>query len=140
MNPSAAREIAYARHGTQRTRCGELAVEHLERVAAALPPSARSVAFLHDLLEHTSTSSVDLAALGAEPIEVEALSILTRGAGESFEAHALRIAYAEGAAGRLARSVKLADIDDHLAHDRSTRPYGWARCHIANRQAFQSVA
>jgi (p)ppGpp synthase/HD superfamily hydrolase len=141
MDPSAARDIAYRSHGTQRTRCGELAVEHLERVAAGVPPDAQTVAFLHDVLEHTSTSSADLEALGLGRVELDAVRILTRGAAESFEAHALRIAYATGEAGRLARAVKLADIEDHLARDRrSTRPYQWARCHIVNHQALHSAA
>jgi hypothetical protein len=98
------------------------------------------VAFLHDVLEHTDRSGAELGALGLAPAELEAIRILTCGPTESFEAHALRIAYAKGEAGRLARAVKLADIDDHLASDRSTRPYQWARCHIANRQSLQSVA
>ena len=115
-------------------------MEHLERVAAAVPPDAQTVAFLHDVLEHTATSSLDLEALGLRPVELEAVGILTRGAAESFEAHALRIAYAKGEAGRLARAVKLADIEDHLAHDRrSTRPYQWARCHILNHQRFSPL-
>jgi hypothetical protein len=140
MNPTAARDIAYASHGAQCTRSGERLVEHLERVAASVPADAQVVAFLHDVLEHSDRSSAELDALGLAPVELEAIWILTRGPAESFEAHALRIAYAKGEAGRLARAVKLADIDDHLAHDRSTRPYQWARCHIANRQSLQSVA
>jgi hypothetical protein len=140
MDASAAREIAYASHGSQLTRSGELLVHHLERVAAAVPQNARGVAFLHDVLEHTATSGADLTALGLDPVELEAIRILTRGPAETFEAHALRIAYAKGEAGRLAREVKLADIEDHLAYDQSTRPYQWARCHIANRQSLQSVA
>jgi hypothetical protein len=140
MDASTARDIAHASHGAQRTRSGDLVVDHLERVAAAVPPDARCVAFLHDVLEHTGTSSTELVTLGVERVELEAILILTRGAAESFEAHALRIAYAKGHAGSLAREVKLADIDDHLLHDQSSRPYQWARSHIANRQSFQSVA
>jgi hypothetical protein len=140
MDLEAARDIAYTSHAGQRTRSGEPVVEHLERVAAAVPHDAQAVAFLQDVLEHTSTSGAELAALGLAPAELEAIRILTRGPAESFEAHALRIADAKGEAGRLARVVKLADVDDHLADDRSTRPYQWARCHIANRQSLQPVA
>jgi len=53
---------------------------------------------------------------------------------ESFEVHALRIAHAKGPEGSLARTVKIADLDDHLAHDglrMPQRPYGWARRHVA---------
>jgi hypothetical protein len=138
MEPSAARSIAYASHGDQRTRSGELLVEHLERVAASVPVEARSVAFLHDVLEHSPTSIHELEAQGVTQLELAAVRLLTRGPAESFEAHALRIAYAKGSAGRLARAVKLADIEDHLAHDQepfSTLPYGWARRHIVTSQA-----
>jgi hypothetical protein len=43
------------------------------------------------------------------------------------------MAYARGAAGRLARVVKLADLDDHIARPWVTGdpPYAWARRHIA---------
>jgi hypothetical protein len=140
MDASTARNIAHATHGTQQTRSGELRVDHIERVAAAVTARAQSVAFLHDVLEHTGTSREELVALGVDPVELEAIRLLTRGATETFEAHALRIAYAKGEAGRLAREVKLADIDDHVVRDQSTRPYQWARCHIANRQSLQSVA
>ena len=66
-------------------------------------------------------------------MELAALELLTRQAGESFELYILRIAYARGAAGRLARVVKLADLDDHLtrAWVDGDPPYAWARRHIA---------
>jgi hypothetical protein len=140
MDATKARDIAQAIHGARRTRSGDLQMDHIERVAAAVPANAQCVAFLHDALEHTGTSSDELVVLGVDPVELEAIMILTRGSSETFEAHALRIAYAKGEAGTLARAVKLADIDDHLAHDGGTRPYLWARRHIANRQSLQSVA
>ena len=70
---------------------------------------------------------------GATDVERDALDLLTRQAGESYELYILRIAYAPGAAGRLARRVKLADLDDHLARpwDSGDPPYAWARRHIA---------
>ena len=63
-----------------------------------------------------------------------ALELLTRREGESYELHVLRIAHAPGAAGRLARAIKLADLDDHLAQPWACGdpPYGWARRHVAN--------
>jgi len=134
MDPSTARNIAHSIHGDQRDRSGGLLVDHLERVAAAVPAEARSVAFLHDALEHSDTQASELEREGLAPVELAALKLLTRESGESFEIHALRIAYASGVQGRLARAVKLADIDDHLAHDglrMPLRPYGWARRHVA---------
>jgi hypothetical protein len=134
VKPTKARKIAYARHGERRDAAGELIVEHLERVAAAVPGEARTVAYLHDILEHTEASLAELETAGVTPVELQAVQILTRHRDESFEAHALRIAYARGPAGRLARMVKLADIDDHLSREGrmpSHRPYGWARSHVA---------
>jgi hypothetical protein len=110
-------------------------------VAASVPPEARSVAYLHDILEHSDASVAYLEAAGVTLVELQAVQLLTRHPDESFEAHALRIAYAKGSAGRLARMVKLADIDDHLSQEggsASQRPYGWARCHVASRARFDS--
>jgi hypothetical protein len=132
--PTKARKIAYARHAERRDAAGDLIVEHLERVAAAVPGEARTVAYLHDILEHTDASLADLETAGVTPVELQAVQILTRHRDESFEAHALRIAYETGPAGRLARMVKLADIDDHRSREGrapSHRPYRWARSHVA---------
>lgn len=147
MDSQTARDIAYSRHSGQRTRTGGLLVEHLERVVASVPEEAHALAYLHDLLEHTATSPDELEL---EPLELATLELLTCGPGESFEEHALRIAYAKGEAGRLARVVKLADIEDHLAQERGTlssRPYKWARAHVSTCHArldgerrLQSVA
>jgi hypothetical protein len=134
VTPTGGRKIAYARHGERRNAEGDLIVEHLERVAASVPGEARTVAYLHDILEHTDTSVADLEAEGVTPVELQAVQLLTRHLDESFEAHTLRIAHATGPAGRLARTVKLADIDDHLRRGGSItshRPYRWARCHVA---------
>ena len=143
MEPERARNFAYARHHDQHTRSGDLVVEHLEQVAATVPDDARTVAFLHDVLERTGTSTDELDAQGLTVDELGALRLLTRAPTESFEVHALRIAYARGPEGRLARSVMLADIEDHLAHDpvdRQAHPYTWARRHIATCQERADAA
>ncbi len=138
MDAAAARKLARLRHGDQRDRFGGLQIDHLERVAAAVNKEARTVAFLHDLLEHTSASAQELETHGLTAEELTAVLLLTRRPAESFELHALRIADARGPAARLARMVKLADIDDHLESERgapSTRPCKWARSHVATCQA-----
>jgi hypothetical protein len=134
MSPQIARNLAYERHLDERDRTGGPIVDHLERVAAAVPPDARTVAFLHDVLEHTGTSADELRAQGLTDPELGAVRLLTRAPDETFELHALRIAHAKGSEGCLARTVKLADMADHVAHDgvdMPARPYGWARRHIA---------
>jgi hypothetical protein len=134
MKPTDARSIACARHSGRCNRAGEPMVEHVERVAASVPGEARTVAYPHDILEHTDASVAELEADGATPVELQAIQLLTRHPDETFEEHTLRIAFAKGPAGRLARIVKLADIDDHLSRDGNIdvhRPYGWARRHVA---------
>jgi hypothetical protein len=133
VDAHAARSIAQYSHLADRDRMGTPVIEHVERVAAAVPEEVRAVAFLHDVLEHTSTSLDDLTAQGLTPIEREALALLTRQPGESYELYTLRIAWAGGEAGAIARRIKLADLDDHLTQVPSVDgapPYGWARRHI----------
>ena len=85
------------------------------------------------MLEHSTTTTSELCGHGPTPLELAALELLTRQAGESYELYILRIAYARGAAGRLARVVKLADLDDHIVRPwvAGDPPYAWARRHIA---------
>ena len=133
MDAGTARSIAHQSHVGQRTRHGSLMSEHLERVAAAVPEEARAVAFLHDVLEKTETSVEELDISGLTPVEREALDLLTRAVDESFDLHALRVAHASGVAGRIARAIKLADLEDHIGenvHTRDEPPYAWARQHI----------
>lgn len=133
MEPSVARNIAHHRHIGQRTRFGESVTEHVERVAAAVPVEAQVTAWLHDILERSQTSVTELSDQGLTLVELEALELLTHRKGVPYEQYVLRIAFAKGPAGRLARIVKLADLDDHLAHESvvGAPPYGWARRQIA---------
>jgi hypothetical protein len=123
MDASVARSIAHYSHLERRNRHGEPIVEH--------------VAWLHDVLEQSRTTTADLGSQGLADVELAALDLLTRGPGESYEVHALRIAYAPGPAGRLARTVKLADLDDHIRREwvPGAPPYAWARRHIATGRA-----
>jgi (p)ppGpp synthase/HD superfamily hydrolase len=143
MDAAVARNIAHAGHTGRRDRFGEPLIEHIERVAAAVPAEARAIAFLHDVLEHSDTTVDELTAAGLTDLERAALLLLTRDPGESYEAHTLRVAHATGAAGRLTRLVKLADLADHLSHremPHGAPPYAWARMHIANGQARRDRA
>jgi hypothetical protein len=134
MEASTARAIASRIHADQRDRFGEPMVAHLARVAAAVPPDAEGTAWLHDSIERTGVTVDELRAAGLNGIELEALALLSRMPAESYELYALRIAFAAGDAGRLARTVKIADLDDHIAHGTApldAPPYRWARRHIA---------
>src|SRR3954454_8500477 len=132
MEIEAARALAHQLHIGQRNRHGDLLTEHLERVAAIVPPEAMTVAFLHEVLEQSDLTLSDLDGEQLSEDERAALLLLTRQPGETFELHALRIAFARGPGSRIARTVKLADLDDHLGSRRVERmpPYGWARQHV----------
>ena len=134
MNPSIARQIAQYSHVRQVDRLGQARIEHVERVAAHVPADARVAAFLHDVLEHTGTGLAELRENGLTDVEERTLALLTRHPEETFEAHALRVACGTGPEGHIARVVRLAALDDHLAQRRlpdDAPPYAWARRRIA---------
>jgi hypothetical protein len=136
MDPAVARGIAHHSHAGQRTRHGMPMTEHVERVAAAVPVRAQVGAFLHDVLEQTATGKAELVAGGLDALEADVLALLTRAAGETYELNVLRIAAAPGPAGRLARIVKVADLDDHMGAcwNIGDPPYAWARRRIVIAQ------
>jgi hypothetical protein len=136
VDPKIACRIARSNHRGQRTRFDDSVIAHVGRVAAAVPPYARATAWLHDLFELTSVNRARLRASGLTAVEDAALEVLTRRAGEPYHAYVGRIADASGTAGRLARAVKLADLDDHLGHSRippDAPPYAWARRCVLER-------
>jgi hypothetical protein len=134
MDIAEARQLAQAAHRGQRNRFGEPVVEHLARVAARVPPEARVTAWLHDLLELSDRTPHELRDRGLTSEEVGAIKLVTRAPWETYAGYMRRIAAAGGDAGRLARMIKLADLDDHLAHPdipADAPPYDWARRQIA---------
>jgi hypothetical protein len=143
VNPSVARRIASAGHRGQRTRFGDSVFAHVGRVAAAVPAEARAVAWLHDLLELVPGAQARLHGRGLTPVEARALALLTRGPDEPYEIFVHRIVDAGGSAGRIARMVKLADLEDHLSHTfipLDAPPYAWARACVLDRVGIASVA
>ena len=143
MDPTVARRIACRNHRGQRTRFGDAVTEHIRRVAAAVPPEAKATAWLHDLLELTTVGRAELRSRGLTAVEASALGLLTRRRGQPYNSYVLRIADAPGRSGSIARLVKLADLDDHLAHARIPRgapPYAWARrCVLERMNGTQST-
>lgn len=132
-----ARAAARRLHAGQLTRSGEPMIEHLERVAAAVPGDLRGLAYLHDVLERVDRAAEDLAELSLGVDERAILNLLTRGPAEPYRTYVMGIARARGRLGRAARTIKLADLDDHLRH----RPpgarapnYTWARQQIVRAQ------
>ena len=131
-----ARKVACSVHADQMTRFGEPLIDHVDRVARAVPDEARALAYLHDALERSDMTCNALRAYGLTAVECSALKLLTRDAGESYTAYVERIAHAPGVAGRFARTVKVADLDDHLRHRITTHApdYAWARAVIVDSQ------
>src|SRR4051812_21674066 len=133
MDALVARNIAHYSHLGCRDRFDDPVIEHVERVAAAVAADARTIAFLHDVLEGTTTGVDELRAQGLTLFEEAVLDVLTRRPGESYELYVLRVAWAGGDVGATARAVKLADLDDHLGQPdppEGAPPYGWARRHL----------
>ena len=130
VEPEIAHTIASQNHVGQRNRFGDPVIDHVERVVAAVPADARTTALLHDLLELCPTARWQLRRKGLTRTEQEALELLTHAPGEPYEVYIRRIADAPGPAGRLARIVKLADLEDNLAHPSippEAPPHAWAR-------------
>jgi hypothetical protein len=114
--------LARVWHGAETDAQGEPYLAHVARVAAASPADARAVAWLHDTLERTHLREQDLLLAGLSDDQLRALRLLTRhtpaGHDEAYLAHVGLIARAAGRAGSMARSVKRADLRDHIAHKR----------------------
>src|SRR5262245_8346000 len=116
-----ARLLALRVHRGQFEPAGEPLIAHVRRVALATPEFARPVAWLHEVLEWTSVSEQELLAAGVSEVELRALRLLNRstarGSHDGYLAHIEMIARAGGRSGTLARSVKLADLEDRIRHD-----------------------
>jgi (p)ppGpp synthase/HD superfamily hydrolase len=142
MDPRVAQQIACTSHAGQRTRFGDPVIEHLERVANAVAPEAQAIAWLHDLFELASIARETLRACGLTAVEALALELLTRIPAEPYEEYILKIACASGRSGQLARTVKLADLEDHLRHPRmpaGAPPYAWAHQCVLEQRGMRQL-
>src|SRR4051812_14602472 len=103
MDAGTARAIACELHRGQRDRYELPLIDHVQRVADAVPEEQKVTAWLHESLEHCDVPVERLADQGLTAEEATAVELLTRRDGESYEVHVRRIADAPGRAGRLAR-------------------------------------
>jgi hypothetical protein len=67
-------------------------IEHVARVAAAVEPRYRAVAWLHYVLEDTSETRESLLAARVSAETIDAVEVLTKRDGEPYEAFIARIA------------------------------------------------
>jgi hypothetical protein len=132
-----AMELAARAHAGQVDKSGDIYLLHLMRVTLAVRPEARRIATLHDVVEDTEWTLERLAEEGLPPDEVEAIGLLTRREGESYDRFIDRVRSAGGRAGHLAREVKVADVTDNLGR----MPAGaeWDRLRTRYRAALETL-
>jgi hypothetical protein len=112
-------------HAGQLNRRGTSVLEHVERVAAGVPPVARPVAYVHDVCERSPLSPRQVTQIvGLSPDECQALELMTRREDESVLDHTRRIVdFPRGYARAIAVAVKRADLVDHLEQAAPEPPY-----------------
>jgi hypothetical protein len=129
LSAERAQAIAETLHQGQRDPGGEPLIDHVQRVAAAVPRAARVVAWLHEVLEHTSISEHALLAAGLPREGLRALRLLTRHRDSRSDtiylAHIEMIGRASGPCADIARTVKRADLTDRALNPPS-RADGWS--------------
>ncbi|WP_051471184.1 hypothetical protein [Patulibacter minatonensis] len=122
-----ARRLARNVHRGQLDERGRPLIEHVERVAADVPPSARTVAFVHDVCARSGASAAQVArVLDLDEDEREALVLLTRRGREPLTRHVRRVVRAlPDPARELALVVLRADVEDLAARAADgDGPYG----------------
>ena len=129
LDADRAQALAETLHREQRDAGGAPLIDHVRRVAAAVPPDARLVAWLHELLEHTPIAEEALLTAGLTTEELRALRLLTRHqdsrSNATYLAHIELLARARGPGAGVAQSVKRADLLDRARHP-AIRPDGWS--------------
>ena len=115
-----ARQEAVIAHSGQVDLAGKDYMGHVNRVAASVSGDVlKQVAYLHDVIEDSDVSAVDLRSLGFSPDVIAAVVALTKPKGQKVAfGHPY---YDRVKANALARIVKLADIADNM--DPSRIPY-----------------
>lgn len=125
-----AKDVATAAHEGQMDKAGSPYIGHPGRVAGHVTRHAaaedlqiaQAVAWLHDVVEDTPVTLDDLARQFPADV-VSAVDAMTKRADEDRDAYYRRVR-----ANRIARAVKLADLDDN------TDPARTARLDSATRQ------
>lgn len=101
-----AHEIAKMAHFGQVDRAGIEYIKHPETVASFVKTDEeKAVAYLHDVIEDTSLTLLDLEMFGFSKNIIEAVDILTKKKGQDYQSYLNLVKTNE-----LARVVKLADL------------------------------
>lgn len=106
-----ARELAFKAHAGQFRRDGKTPYfNHVTAVAEALPGHLEAAGYLHDTLEDTKITAMDLEAAGIPTNIIDIVKILTHSKGETNEIYWERVLTSPDAL-----LVKLADINHNLS-------------------------
>ena len=108
-----AEDIAREAHAGQiEESTGDSYIKHVERVVDLVEgEDAKTVAWLHDVIEGSGTTAAELIARGMPPRIVHAVELLTRQSSQPYVAYIEEI---RASGDLLAIAVKLADLKDHL--------------------------
>jgi hypothetical protein len=129
MQIERARLLAERLHANDYEEDGTALLEHVRRVARRVDVDVHVVAWLHEVLEWTAVAEHELLREGLDSEQLRALRLLHRAddarSDVVYLAHVGLIARAAGRSGRLARLVKIADLQDRCLHPR-LRADGWS--------------
>jgi len=118
MNLEQAISIASLAHEGQLDKAGEPYILHPLRVMMKLKDEKqRIVAVLHDVIEDTKVTDIDLVVKGLDIELVNVVLTLTRNKNESYNEYIDRISKDE-----FAIEVKLADLEDNMDMSRLKNP------------------
>jgi len=120
MNLEQAISIASLAHAGQLDKGGEPYILHPLRVMMKLKDEKqRIVAVLHDAIEDTRVTDIDLVVKGLDIDLLNVILTLTRNKNESYDKYIDRISHNE-----FAIQVKLADLEDNMDMSRIKNPTG----------------
>ena len=103
-------EIALKAYSGQRDKAGKTYILHPLRIMSKMETEYEmSAAILHDVIEDSNYSADDLLKEGIPPEVVEAVQLLSKVSGETYDQFIDRIVD-----NSLASKVKLADIEDNI--------------------------
>lgn len=106
LQATKAHEVAKKAHFGQTDRAGIDYIKHPETVASFVTTDEeKAVAYLHDVIEDTSLTLLDLKKEGFSKNIIEAVDILTKKKGQDYQSYLNLVKKNE-----LARVVKLADL------------------------------
>lgn len=99
-------EIAKRAHLGQVDKAGEDYIKYPEKVASFVKTDEeKAVAYLHDVIEDTELTLVDLHEYGFSKEILEAVDVITKKRGEDYQSYLNSVKN-----NKLARAVKLADL------------------------------